>query len=148
MEDLQNIGESLVALPRDVLNKFELPDSLKHEVFEAKNIRQNGAKRRQLQFIGKIMRNIDVDPIRIQLEQLKQPSAAKVKLLHATESWRNKLLDDEQSLKDFSALYPTADSSELEPLISDCRGTLSNKSKSSYRKLFKLISTVLQEKNG
>ena len=144
MEDLQKIGESLVELPKDLLKKFDLPDSLMHEILEAKNITQNGAKRRQFQFIGKIMRHIDIDPIRIQLEELKQPSATKVKLLHATESWRNKLLENEQSLKDFVSLYPTIDSSELELLISDCRGALSNKSKISYRKLFKIISIALQ----
>ena len=53
MEDLQKIGESLVELPKDLLKKFDLPDSLMHEILEAKNITQNGAKRRQFQFIGK-----------------------------------------------------------------------------------------------
>ena len=67
MEDLQKIGESLVDLPKDLLKKFDLPDSLMHEILEAKNITQNGAKRRQLQFIGKIMRHIDIDSIRNQL---------------------------------------------------------------------------------
>ena len=85
MEELQNIGKALVDLPKDVLKKLDLPESLRNEVLDAKNIAQNGAKRRQLQFIGKIMRKIEVEPIRAQLEQLKQPSAREVKFLHATE---------------------------------------------------------------
>ena len=146
MEDLQKIGEYLVDLPKDLLKKFDLPDSLMHEILEAKNITQNGAKRRQLQFIGKIMRHIDIDSIRNQLEQIKQPSAGKVKLLHKAESWRNKLIDNEESFKDFIKIYPHSDSSELQTLIIDCRGTLTSKSKVSFRKLFKTISTLLEEK--
>ena len=88
MEELQNIGKALVDLPKDVLKKLDLPESLRNEVLDAKKIAQNGAKRRQLQFIGKIMRKIEVEPIRAQLEQLKKPSAREVKFLHATESWR------------------------------------------------------------
>ena len=145
MEELQNIGKALVDLPKDLLKKLDLPDSLRDEVLGAKKISQNGAKRRQLQFIGKIMRTIEVEPIRAQLEQLKQPSAQKVKLLHAAESWREKMISNENGCKEFIRLYPKADSNILEELISDCRGTMNSRSKISYRKLFKVISILLQK---
>lgn len=146
MEELQNIGKALVDLPKDVLKKLDLPESLRNEVLDAKNIAQNGAKRRQLQFIGKIMRKIEVEPIRAQLEQLKQPSAREVKFLHATESWREKIINSDNGYKEFINIYPTADSSKLEELISSCRGPTNSKSKSSYRRLFKLIASCLEDK--
>ena len=146
MEELQNIGKALVELPKDVLKKLDLPDYLRDEVLEAKNIPQNGAKRRQLQFIGKIMRKIEVDPIRAQLEQLKQPSAQEVKLLHATESWRQKMIKNDESYKEFIDKYQTADSTKLKELISSCRGPANSSSKSSYRSLFRVISRYIAAK--
>ena len=145
MEELQNIGKALVELPKDVLKKLDLPDYLRDEVLEAKNIPQNGAKRRQLQFIGKIMRNVDVGPIRAQLEEIKQPSAQKVKLLHAAESWRERMINGENGLKEFVKLYPKTDSNNLKVLIVSCRETMNSKSKTSYRDLFKVISISLEE---
>lgn len=147
MEELQNIGKALVELPKDLLKKLDLPESLRDQVLEARKISQNGAKRRQLQFIGKIMRNIEVEPIQIQLDQLKQPSAQKVKLLHAAESWRNKMINNENGFEEFIALYPNVDSKKLEEMISSCRGVVNSRSKSSYRNLFKIISISLEEKD-
>ena len=114
-------------------------------MLKTKEIPQNGAKRRQLQFIGKIMRNVDVGPIRAQLEEIKQPSAQKVKLLHAAESWRERMINGENGLKEFVKLYPKTDSNNLKVLIVSCRETMNSKSKTSYRDLFKVISISLEE---
>jgi ribosomal 50S subunit-associated protein YjgA (DUF615 family) len=92
------------------------------------------------------MRKIEVEPIRAQLEQLKQPSAREVKFLHATESWREKIINSDNGYKEFINIYPTADSSKLEELISSCRGPTNSKSNSSYRRLFKLIASCLEDK--
>jgi len=148
MEELQEIGAALVALPRDTLNKFDLPDNLKHEVLEAKNISQNGAKRRQLQFIGKIMRSVEVEPIRTQLEQLEKPSASRIKRLHETEEWREKIINTEENLKYFIEHFPLSDINELKLLVADCRGEITRNSKGSFKKLFKIISTSLEKSSG
>ena len=89
MTHLQNVGESLVQLPLSKLSEFDIPDSLLQAIKEAKSISQHGAKRRQLQYIGKLMRQVDVAPIEEKLEHIKKPSNTDVRVLHQIEAWRD-----------------------------------------------------------
>jgi len=77
VESLQAMGAELVLLSRETLESFDLPTELAEAVVEAKKIKQHSALRRQLQFIGKVMRNIDPEPIRQRLQDLKKTEQEK-----------------------------------------------------------------------
>lgn len=70
MTALQNLGESLLGLNRHQLEQLSLPDTLLEAILDAKSITAHGARRRQLQFIGKLMRQVDPVPIQTFLAQL------------------------------------------------------------------------------
>ena len=73
---LQDMGAKLVTLPTERLNKIEMPENLRIALRDARRITQNGAKRRQMQYIGKLMRDVDVTPLKAALDEAKGLSAA------------------------------------------------------------------------
>ncbi len=72
MEALQHLGESLLRLNRGHLDALDLPETLLHAILEAKSISAHGARRRQLQYIGKLMRQVDPAPIQAYLDRLNR----------------------------------------------------------------------------
>jgi ribosome-associated protein len=148
VESLQAMGAELVLLSRETLESFDLPTELAEAVVEAKKIKQHSALRRQLQFIGKVMRNIDPEPIRQRLQDLKKPSRRSVKLMHEAEIWRDSLINKSTSLSEFTCQFPRADANEIQDLIVACRSEITKDSKKSYRKLFKLISETLSSEEN
>lgn len=148
VESLQAMGAELVLLSRETLESFDLPTELAEAVVEAKKIKQHSALRRQLQFIGKVMRNIDPEPIRQRLQDLKKPSRRSVKLMHEAETWRDSLINKSTSLSEFTRQFPRADTDEIQSLITACRNEITKDSKKSYRKLFKLISEILSSEEN
>lgn len=70
MHDLQTLGASLVDLPLGMLEKLDLSDNLRRAVMEARQMRSHGARRRQIQYIGRLMRDIDPAPLRARLHAL------------------------------------------------------------------------------
>ena len=88
---LENLGEALVKLPAGKLARLELPDDLKAAVQEARRITAHGGYRRQIQFIGRIMRTVDARPIAAQLEALQQEDAPSSAAFRAAERWRDRL---------------------------------------------------------
>ena len=91
---LQDLGEALVALSPDRLARLELPDVLRSAVLEAQRIHKFGGLRRQKQYIGKLMRDLDAAPIQAQLDALEGHSRAQTAYLHRLERWRDRLLED------------------------------------------------------
>jgi ribosomal 50S subunit-associated protein YjgA (DUF615 family) len=95
VEALQALGERLVELNADQLAKVPLPDDLRDAVLEAKRIRSREGRRRQLQYIGKLMREIDPAPIARELERWDGQSREATAVHHRIERWRLRLLDDD-----------------------------------------------------
>lgn len=116
MHDLQALGAELVALSTDQLKKIDMPDDLREAVRDAQRFTQHGAHRRQLQFIGKLMRNIDPEPLREALDELKGLSAAAIARAHALERLRTRFLEDEAVIAEIAAEYPAADLQRLRQL--------------------------------
>jgi ribosome-associated protein len=88
MSDLQDVGAELVALSAEQLARIEMPDNLREAVVEARRFTKHEARRRQIQYIGRIMRDIDAGPIVEQLAALKAPSKRQTALFHVAERWR------------------------------------------------------------
>ena len=92
MQELQQLGETLVGLPDKQLEKITLPDILDEAIQLARRLKHREGRRRQLQYIGKLMRDIDVTEIRQQLEQFDQQSRAFRQQFHQLEQWRDRLI--------------------------------------------------------
>ena len=147
MEDLQTLGEELVALSSDRVKKIEIPESLRDAVREAQRMtRPDEARRRQMQYIGKLMRSVDVEPIRGALALVRGESASETAKLHRLERLRTELLADEKVLQEITTLFPSID---LQHLRSLRRAALKeqeqNKPPRSYRAIFQLLKELENE---
>lgn len=116
MNDLQALGEELVALSSDQLKKIDLPEDLRDAVRDAQRFTQHEARRRQLQYIGKLMRSLDAAPIREALDDIKGLSAAANARMHALERLRERFLEDEAVIGEIAAAHPGADLQQLRQL--------------------------------
>lgn len=143
---LQELGEQLVALSTDQLNQMDLPSELLTAVTQAQSIKKHGAKRRQLQFIGRLMRNADAEQIQQQLDNLTRHSAQSINQLHKIEKWRDELIKKgDEALSEFLQEYPTADRQQLRTLIrSAIQERNANKPPKFYRKIFQFIKQYVE----
>ena len=141
-EALQDLGVQLVALSTDRLKKINLPDNLREAVREAQRITSHGAKRRQFQLIGKLMREINPAPIQEALDEINGVSAAATARLHAMEKLRQRLLEDEKVVGEIAAEYPGADLQQLRQLR---RNALKEQEQHKPPKAFREIFRVLKE---
>jgi ribosome-associated protein len=140
MTALQKMGAALVDLPESQLERFSIDGKLMAAILEAKRIRSHEAKRRQMQYIGKLMREVDPAPIRAQLEALNSGSAQSAAAHKRVETWREKLLADDAALTEFAASFPGADLQALRTLIRNCRKEQKEaKPPRAFRELFRLI---------
>jgi len=144
MTELQEMGAELLELSAQQLAQIELPDNLHDAVIAARQITKFEARRRQLQYIGKLMRTIDPEPIRARLDLWKTTSDEHKAWLHNLERWRDRLLADEAALHELVGAHPQADIQQLRTLI---RNTLrereKNKPPKSYRALFQALRELM-----
>ncbi len=148
VEALQALGEVLVKLPDAQFKRIELPDDLRAAVADCRKITQNGALRRQKQYIGKLMRSIDPAPIQAQLDVFNGVSAAENAKLHQAEKWREKLIADNEALTLFLNQFPDADATHLRQLIRNARDEAArNKPPRAFREIFRVIREVQQARD-
>lgn len=146
MIELQVLGEDLVALPEDQLRRLELPEVLREAVVEARRIHAFGARRRQLQFVGKVMRDIDPAPIRLQLDALRGVSAQHIAWMHTVERWRVRLLADDAATAEWIAGHPATDSQRLRTLIRNARHERdAGKPPRAFRELFQMLRDLMPD---
>ena len=145
MQALQDLGEELVALSPDKLAGLELPTRLLDAVLEAKRISRFGALRRQMQYVGRLMRDADPDAIRSQLDVWKGTSVAETARLHSLERWRARLISDELALGELLEQFPHADAQRLRALIRNVkREAEAKKPPRSFRELFHELREISQ----
>ncbi|MBV1906774.1 MAG: DUF615 domain-containing protein [Pseudomonadales bacterium] len=128
---LQTLGTDLLKLPADQFKLISVSETLKTAINDYHRIRTREAKRRQSQFIGRLMRDEDIDSIHMALSDLQQTSAAAQYQHHQLEGWRDKLLTQPNALTEYLNEYPHTDRQQLRTLI---RQALSSQSKSSRQK--------------
>ncbi|MES2974210.1 MAG: ribosome biogenesis factor YjgA [Pseudomonadota bacterium] len=122
--ELQKLGEDLLTLRASLFERLNLPEKLADAVVEAKRITNFEGKRRQMQFIGKLMRKQEesmLDAIRAALEEQHSGSAADTMALHQAETWREQLITDENALDLWLRAYPATDIQQLRALIRQAR---------------------------
>lgn len=150
METLQLLGEELVALSADRFRQIDLPEDLRVAVGEARRMtRHDEARRRQIQYVGKLMRHVEVEHIRAALAQVRGESAGVTARLHRLERLRTGLLADEKVLHEIAVRYPSVD---LQRLRSLRRAALKEREQGkpprSFRAIFQLLKDIGDENAG
>jgi ribosome-associated protein len=147
---LQTIGKRLIELTDDQINKLALPETLHDAVFEAKRIKSKSALRRQIQYIGRLMRDVDSDPIVEQFERWDGKHQEENARFHALERWRDKLINESATsettaLQAFVTQYPNAEIQRLRHLSRNAhKEQTSNNPPKSTRELFKLLREITE----
>lgn len=147
----QMVGKKLLGLTNEQLSKLKLDESLHDAVIEAKRLTSNGAIRRQLQYIGKLMRNTEIEPITEQMARWEGKNDTENARFHALEVWRDQLINEfatSQSdvLQKFVAQYPNAEVQQIRNLCRNAhKEQLSESTPKNSRELFKLIRQITEE---
>ncbi len=142
MLELRDLGAELVELSVGQLKRIDLPEDILQAVRECQKITAHGARRRQIQYLGKLMRGTDDAPIRAGLALLRGESAAETARLHRLERTRARLLEDESCLSEIATRWPQADLQQLRQLR---RNALKEQESGKPPKNFRAIFQVLQE---
>lgn len=140
-DELQNLGEELITLSNEELDKFDLPDSLYQAILEARKIKQHGALKRQRQYIGKLMRDADTENIANRLEQIRHKHDLNNAHFKRIEQWRDRIIEaGDQAINELLAEYPEADRQYLRQLHRNyIKETRLNKPPAAARQIFKYI---------
>jgi ribosome-associated protein len=144
--NLQDVGAALVLLSEEQLGRLGLPEALFDAVLACRSITKHEARRRQIQYIGRIMRDVDSAPIAEQLRRIESPSKRDTALMHLAEKWRQDLLADTDAIARFAREFPEADQDHLRNLV---RGAQEEKRAAKpprkFRELFHAVNTLIQD---
>ena len=152
-DEKQALGEALLTLRADLMARLDLPDKLLDALKEAKRISNFEGRRRQMQFIGKLMRTLDMTPIRAAIDEQANGSADLTLALHLAEQWRDKLIASDDALSQWLTDYPATDSQQLRALIRQARKDIAKpetpgeapRHGKSYREIFQLVKLAMAE---
>jgi ribosome-associated protein len=146
MKDLQDIGAALVKLSPEQLARLDLPESLRDAVLACKQFSKHEAVRRQMQYIGRIMRDIDAGPIAEKLARMEAPNKRHTALFHVAEKWRTEILDDPEGVARFVKEFPEANPQRLRELAEKARAEReASKPPRNFRELFHVLSAIVQD---
>ena len=141
---LQKIGEELLSLNSSDLDSMNLPDTLDEAVRTARKIQSRGGLKRQRQLIGKIMRQIDSEPVARQLAIIKHKHDTNTVEFRRVEQWRDRLLaNDKTALTEIINNHPDIDRQHINQLVRQAlREQKQDKPPASARKLFKYLRDI------
>ncbi len=143
----QDLGKELIELPREQLKRLNLPPELMDAVLLGQTITAHGGLRRQRKYIGKLLRDLDPEPIRQELAALYSVSAAVVRLQHQCERWRDRMLaEGDPAVNGFVAEHPGVDRQKLRQWARDGRREREEgQPPRAARLLFRYLREVLAE---
>ena len=156
--ELQKLGEDLLTLRTDLMARLDLSEKLVDAVAEAKRITNFEGKRRQMQYIGKLMRGLDdeqLGAVHAALNEQLNGFAEDNLRLHQAESWRERMVADDEAVGEWIAQFPGTDIQQLRSLVRQARkdavpekpGEAQRHGK-AYREIFQLLREQLAEEPG
>jgi ribosome-associated protein len=146
MHALQALGTELIGLSAAHLARMPLPEPLAQAVHEARRIASHGARKRQLQYIGRLMREVDAGPIRARLAAIQGGSNEERARHQRLERWRERLLEDDGALTEFAREHPAGELQPLRVLIRNARREQAEgRPPRAYRELFRAIREAAGE---
>ena len=158
-EELQELGEALLTLRGDLFKPLPLPDKLADALADAKRITNFEGKRRQMQFIGKLMRHLDEDTlqaVRHALELQRLGHSHDTDQLHQAEQWRDRLIESDDAVQEWIRQYPETDIQQLRALVRQARKDVVPADKTAvsqglaprqgraFREVFQLVKATLK----
>ncbi len=152
MVALQKLGEQLVEQSVERIRNALIPDDLRNAILECQRIKNHEGHRRQLQYIGKLMRGLqenEIETIKQQLDNWKGLSKTDIALLHAVENLRMQLLKNPNTLTGFLERFPQANSQQLRTLIRNAKKEQTeNRPPKAFRELYRQIKVLLKEQQS
>jgi len=147
MHDLQHLGEALVALDQahfaQIASDYALPERLVEAIREARGITAWGGRRRQLQYVGKLMRGVDPEPIRRRLDAWAHNRGEDAARMHALERWRERLLEEPDALDELAATHPGLDRPHFRSLVAKARDERTRGGPPhAYRELYRQLKAL------
>lgn len=156
--ELQKLGESLLTLRADLMARLALSEQLTDALAEARRITNFEGKRRQMQYVGKLMRKLDeptLAAVRAALDEQQRGSAQTTLALHQAEQWRDRLIADDDAIGEWLAMFPGTDSQQLRALARQARKDaqpdrtsisqgLAPRRGRAYREIFQLVREQME----
>jgi ribosome-associated protein len=142
------LGKQLVSLDKATLNKLDLPANVLENVVTTQSIKSNIARKRQLQYLGKQIRNSDMQHIQQQLAKIQHQHRHDTAQFHKLEQWRDQLLEqNDTAINQFLDNYPHADRQHLRQLVRQAhQEAKKNAAPAAARKLFRYIKDVVEDR--
>ena len=146
---LQDLGAALSELPTKRLAALDMPDDLRQAIGDYQSITAHGAKKRQRKYLGRLLRNLDIEPFEKAIKQLRTGNRAEAHAQHRVERWRDELVADDGALTRWIVEHPNTDAQHLRSLIraarrQDVSSGVSDRHGKAYRELFKFIREHLK----
>jgi ribosome-associated protein len=152
--EVQALGEALLTLRAGLFDKLDLGDKLRDAIDEARRITNFEGKRRQMQFIGKLMRGLDaatLDTVRAALDEQNRGPAQETAILHDAERWRDRLIADDDALGGWIETHPGTDAQQLRTLVRQARKDIkagppgeAPRQGKAYREVFQIVRAQLE----
>lgn len=141
--DLQALGEALAGLPEGRLAGLPMPDNLRDAILAHRHTKTHEGRRRQMQYIGKLMRQADPAPLREAVAAMQLGQARDALALHQAEHWRAALVAEDQALERWASEHPGSDLQQLRSLVraarKDAAAAPEQRNGRAYRELFRFI---------
>jgi len=149
MLQLQQLGQALAELPGERLKSIQLPDRLLEAIIEFKRTRSHEGRRRQMQYVGKLMRGVDPEPLRAAVDAFALGSAVDALRLHEAERWRVELVHDDDALTRWAQAYPDSDMQRLRTLVRAARrdesAATGQRHGRGWRELFQFVKPFVEQ---
>lgn len=159
--ELQKLGEALLTLRADLMARLDLPEKLLTTLDDLKKITNFEGRRRQVQFVGKLMRQLEpetLQAVRDTLEEQHHGSAQQTLALHAAEKWRDDMIAGDAAVHDWLQAHPDTDSQQLRALVRQARkdsvptqdeisrGEAPRRGR-AYRDIFQMVRAQLEQED-
>ncbi len=146
--DLQALGEALAALSDERLAATDMPESLRDAIDAFRRTRSHEGRRRQMQYVGKLMRGADEEALREAVAEATLGTARQALALHETERWRAELMADDDALTRWQQAHPETDTQQLRSLVRAARRDAAGlpaeaRQPKSFRELFQFIRPMI-----
>ena len=143
-KDITSFGQAITLLNQNQLEQLNLPSDINNAIEDYKKIKSLSAKKRQLLFIGRLLRSTDLHEAFIHYEAIKNHSQLANQQFHLVEQWRDKLIQSPDAITEFINQFPKTDVQQLRSLIKNSINEIEkNKPLKSSRSLFKIIQSIL-----
>lgn len=159
MHELQALGEALLELPDEQLDEIEMEGNLRAALRAVRTIRSREARRRQLQYVGKLLRMAEIDPLRCAIADHRAGRTRAAQAFQEIESWRDRLLVDDAAVSAWTERYPNTDIKRLRVSIGNARREQASKPDRdvdgggarkgrAYRELFRRLRAEVDAAGG